>query len=220
MYSFAQRSDTQVVDEPFYGYYLKLTDAEHPGKDEVIASMETDPKKIVETLLTFNEKPVLFIKNMAHHHIDIEERFFTSVINVFFIRNPKQIIASYAHINPYPTMIDIGMKKLHELYQYVKRLGQNPPIIDAGELLKNPKQMLQRLCERVGISFEEAMLSWEAGPKPYDGVWAKYWYENVHRSTGFMPQPTSYRPIPEHLVPLYKEALPYYQELSEHSMKI
>lgn len=26
---------------------------------------------------------------------------------------------------------------------------------------------------------------WEAGPKHIDGVWAPWWYEGVHKSTGF-----------------------------------
>jgi len=220
MYAFAQRSDTQVVDEPFYGYYLSMTGADHPGKDEIIAAMEPDPKKVVETLLSFNDKPVLFIKNMAHHLIDIEERLYRSFVNIFFIRDPMKIIASYAQVRSNPTMTDIGIKQLHELYQYIQQLGQQPPIVDSGELLKNPKQMLQHLCERVGILFEESMLSWKPGPKPYDGVWAKYWYENVHRSTGFEPQATRHRPLPEHLLPLYHEALPYYQELYEQSIKV
>lgn len=220
MYSFAQRSDTRVVDEPFYGYYLKLTGADHPGKEEIIARMETDQKNIVEALLSFHEKPVLFIKNMAHHHIDIEERFYREVVNIFFIRDPMKIISSYAQVRSNPTMNDIGIKKIHELYHYVKQLGQQPPVIDSGELLKSPKRMLQQVCELIGIPFEESMLSWTAGPKPYDGVWAKYWYENVHRTTGFEPQATSNRQLPEHLLPLYEESLPYYQELFKQSIKV
>jgi hypothetical protein len=28
------------------------------------------------------------------------------------------------------------------------------------------------------------MLHWAQGPKPYDGVWAPWWYANTHKSTG------------------------------------
>src|SRR5262245_34780274 len=111
MYSFAQRSDTRVIDEPFYGYYLKRTGADHPGKEEIIAAMETRPEQIVANLLSFNGKSVLFIKNMAHHLIDIEPRFFTSVRNVFLVRNPKQLIGSFSRVIENPTMTDIGIAR-------------------------------------------------------------------------------------------------------------
>ncbi|MDP9438778.1 MAG: sulfotransferase family protein, partial [Actinomycetota bacterium] len=42
MYAFRQRPDTLVVDEPLYGHYLKVTQAPHPGDDEVLAAMDTD----------------------------------------------------------------------------------------------------------------------------------------------------------------------------------
>ena len=47
MYSFAQRPDTTVVDEPLYAHYLSKTDSEagHPGTDEVLASQENDGDK-------------------------------------------------------------------------------------------------------------------------------------------------------------------------------
>jgi len=219
MYSFAQRKDTKVVDEPFYGYYLKISPAKHPGREEVIESMETNPAQIVEDLLLFNNRPVLFIKNMAHHLIGIEERFFTSVTNVFLIRNPEQLISSLVRVVPEPTMTDIGVAKQYELYNQVTKSGQRPVVLDSGELLKNPDGVLNGLCRRLGISFERAMLSWKPGPRPEDGVWAKYWYQNVHKSSGFEPQATSTHELPERLATLYEEALPFYREMFEKALK-
>ena len=219
MYSFAQRADTKVVDEPFYGYYLKIRPAKHPGRDEVIASMETDPRKIGDRLLEFNDKPVLFIKNMAHHLIDIEERFFTSVTNLFLIRNPKQLIGSFAQVIARPTMTDIGVAKQYRLYMRVLKSGLNPVVLDSGELLRNPEDVMGELCVRLGLSFDRCMLSWKPGPRPEDGIWAKHWYQNVHKSSGFEPQPTSSRSLPEQLVPLYERALPYYLEMFEKALK-
>ena len=43
------------------------------------------------------------------------------------------------------------------------------------------------------------MLSWEAGGNPADGVWAPYWYGNVHRSTGFVPYRPKSEPFPAEL---------------------
>ncbi|MEQ9438969.1 MAG: sulfotransferase family protein [Cyclobacteriaceae bacterium] len=221
MYSFAQRSDTRVVDEPFYGYYLtKRPDVEHPGKEEILADMEHDADKVMQEVV-FGEydRPVLFLKNMAHHFVGMDEHFLTQLTNLLLIRNPKQLISSFAQQIQEPTMEDIGSKKQHELYQFLLSQGNKPVVLDSGELLKDPPRVLQKLCEALDIPFEEQMLLWKAGALPEDGVWAKYWYANVHRSTGFSKQPTSERPLPEYLQPLYDTALPYYTELYKNSIK-
>ena len=219
MYSFAQRTDTRVVDEPFYGYYLHIRPAPHPGREEIIKTMEIDPKKVVKSLLNGNEMPVLFIKNMAHHLIEIEERFFFSVTNLFLIRDPRQLIASFAQIISNPTMTDIGVKKQHELYTWLKQSGQEPVVLDSGELLKNPPDVLRKLCTSLHLPFESDMLSWSPGPRPEDGIWARDWYQSVHSSTGFVRQETSNRPLPANLGPLHEEALPYYTEMFDASIK-
>ena len=219
MYSFAQRSDTIVVDEPFYAYYLSIRPVNHPGRDEIVASMETDKSKVVEKLLTIPENRALFIKNMAHHLIDIDQRFFLNVRNVFLIRSPKQLIASFAQVIAQPTMDDIGVRKQHELFRALQVNGQAPLVLDSGELLKDPGGVLAKLCAQVKLPFESAMLSWKPGPRPEDGVWAKHWYANVHRSSGFERQPTSDRPLPDFLVPLYEEAMPLYKNMFDHAIK-
>nr|WKN37936.1 sulfotransferase family protein [Tunicatimonas sp. TK19036] len=221
MYSFAQRSDTKVVDEPLYGYYLtKRPDIDHPGKEEILASMETDIDIILrEVIFGDYDYPVLFLKNMAHHFVDMDEHFITQLTNLLLIRNPKQLISSIAQQMKEPTMEDIGSQKQHELYRFLIAEGNTPVVLDSGELLKNPPLVLRKVCEALEIPFEDSMLSWQAGALPEDGVWAKYWYDNVHRSTGFRKQPTSERPLPEHLQPLYETALYYYSELYENSIK-
>ena len=219
MYSFAQRSDTVVVDEPFYGYYLSIRPADHPGREEVIRSMETKQSAIVSTLLNTPRDRILFIKNMAHHLIDIDEHFFMHVRNVFLIRNPKQLIASFSQVIAKPTMTDIGVKKQHELFAWLLEKNTAPLVLDSGELLLDPAGVLRKLCQLIGIGFEEAMLSWKPGPRPEDGIWAKHWYANVHQSTGFQPQPTSTRSLPEFLQPLYEESLPLYNAMFRQAIK-
>lgn len=221
MYSFAQRSDTRVVDEPFYGHYLvQRPDVDHPSKEEILSSMETDAERVLQDVV-FGEydRPVLFLKNMAHHFVDLDEQFTARLTNFLLIRNPKQLISSIAQQIPEPTMEDIGSQKQHELYRYLLSTGNQPVVLDSGELLKAPREVLQEVCAALDIPFEEQMLTWEAGPLPEEGVWAKHWYNNVHHSTGFSKQPTSDRPLPERLRPLYESALPYYTELYENSIK-
>ncbi|MGB0525110.1 MAG: sulfotransferase family protein [Flammeovirgaceae bacterium] len=220
MYSFAQRNDTQVIDEPFYAYYLQKTGTWHPGRAEVIASMSTNFHDILQTIYQQeNTIPRLFIKNMAHHLTESDLSFLKQMKNLFFIRNPKQPIASFAQVIKYPTMQDIGVKHQYELYEYLIHAGHQPVVLDSGELLKNPKKVLMALCDSLAIPYDEAMLSWEAGPRPEDGVWGKHWYKNVHQSTGFQKQKSSERLLPKHCEALYLAAKPYYDSLFQHSIK-
>lgn len=219
MYSFAQRADTAVVDEPFYAYYLSIRKVDHPGRNEIIGSQPTDPGEVVRNLLEWEEKPVLFIKNMAHHLIDIDPLFYNEVTNILLIRNPRQLIASFAQVIPEPTLYDIGVQKQFDLFKEISKSGTAPVVLDSGELMKDPRTVLTAFCATVDIPFEERMLGWEPGPRPEDGVWARHWYANVHRSSGFQVQQTSKRPLPEHLIPLAEEALPLYQALYDHSIK-
>ena len=193
MYAFAQRSDTQVIDEPLYAHYLHTkygadADSTHPGTAEVLASMSTDAEAVIrDVILGPCDRPVLFMKQMAHHLIDIDLSFLQQTDNVFLIRDPHEMLPSLAKIIGTPTLADTGLKTQHDLLVLLRAVGQSPPILDARLLLENPRGVLCQLCERLDLEFEVAMLSWETGGNPADGVWAPYWYTNVHRSTGFAP---------------------------------
>jgi hypothetical protein len=84
----------------------------------------------------------------------------------------------------------------------------------------SPEQYLTLLCEKLNIPFYPNMLSWEKGPKDYDGCWAPHWYKNVHQSTGFQPYEEKTLMVPENLNDLLKEAMPYYLELKAHSINL
>ena len=217
MYSFAQRSDTEVVDEPFYACYLSNTRADHPGKNDVLNSQSSDEEVVKRELFRERKKPVLFIKNMAHHIEVLNDNFLSQCLNIFLIRDPKQLIASYAQVIDNPTMRDIGVEHEYELFE--KIAGQKPIVIDSGLLLQNPESVLKQACEKSGIKFEPEMLRWTAGPKKYDGIWAPHWYANVHKTTGFERQTTSDRPLAKHLEPLHQKASGFYHKLLQHALK-
>ncbi len=221
MYSFAQRNDTRVIDEPLYAHYLIKTNADHPGKDEVLSSMENNGEKVVkEIILGEYDEEVVFMKQMTHHLTGMDESFLEKVINVFLIRDPKQLISSLAQIIPKVTMRDTGILRQYEIFNKLKSPGRNPVVIDSGQILKDPEEALKKLCDAIGIPFDRKMLHWKAGSRKEDGVWAKYWYENVHKSTGFEKQKTSTRELPENLVALYEECVPYYDELLKYSIRM
>ena len=221
MYSFASRTDTTVVDEPMYAYYLSHVSIDHPGKKEVLDALPTKLSDVLDQyFFQFISQQYLFIKGMAHHYEGISDlSFLERVQNIFLIRNPKQLIASFAQIIKNPSIRDIGVKHEYQLYHHLKKLGQEPIVLDSQEILMDPHGVLTQLCQLLGIPFDAAMLQWEAGQKSFDGVWGPYWYKNVWQSTGFKKQKTSDRPFPAHLTPLLTEANYYYDLLSEHSIR-
>lgn len=220
MYSFAQRSDTGVVDEPWYAAYLQRSGKIHPGQEEILNSQSQDANQVKTELLAYDQKPFLFVKNMAHHIVDLPIDWFTTHRNVFLIRDPHDLICSFAQVIPNPEMIDIGVEAEWQLFRRLKeKTGKPSVVLDSGELLKDPKKVMKELCDQLDLNFEEAMLSWPKGGRVEDGIWAKHWYKNVHNSTGFELQRKKKRVMPEHCKALYQEALPLYNELYELSIK-
>jgi hypothetical protein len=222
MYAFAQRADTTVVDEPLYAHYLSTTDADeyHPGADEVIASQENDGALVVrDVILGSYDTPVLFIKNMTHHLANLDWGFMPQTVNVILTRDPYEMLPSYVKNVATPTMRDVGYAGHIELLKYLRGLGQEPPVLDGMQVLLNPHYVLGELCERIGIPFDETMLSWKAGAREEDGVWGKYWYEHVWRSEGFGEYRPKSNPFPEHLKPLLAECQPYYEQLAALAIK-
>ena len=219
MYSFAQRADTVVLDEPFYAFYLNKSGIEHPGKDEVLKSQPINEDEVCRKIFGPAENEILFIKNMAHHLELMDQSFVERVTNVFLIRNPRQILASYSQVIEAPTLRDIGVEYQFILFERLKKMGQSPIVMDSGLILKDPESVLKKLCLHIGIPFLTEMLHWNPGPKEYDGVWAKYWYANVHKSRGFEIQPTSNRPLGAHLRALNDRAQDYYEQLLSFSLQ-
>ena len=219
MYSFRQRSDTLVVDEPLYGHYLTVSGAEHPGEREVVGAMECDAGRVVEeTLLGPCRKPVHFFKNMAHHLVGMDRGFLARVTNVLLIRNPEEMLSSLVNQLPNPVLRDTGLQQQVEILAVALRSKAEPLVVDARDLLIDPASVLGGVCERLGIPFEQRMLRWPAGPKPEDGVWARHWYAGVHASTGFQTYRAKTDPFPEELVPLLEECAPLYERLKRHAV--
>jgi len=220
MYSFAQRSDTRVVDEPLYAHYLHVSNAPHPGRDEVITSMEKDGEQVIQTvLLGPADRPVLFCKQMAHHLVQISRDFLAETTNILLIRDPVQMLPSLEQNLPNPSLRDTGLALQSELYAQLCQLGQRPVVLDAKELLLDPRSVLQQLCTALDLPFAESMLHWSAGARPEDGIWAKYWYQSVHCSTGFSPYQEKREPFPTRLQSLLAECQPHYARLFEMAIR-
>lgn len=214
MYSFANRGDTAVVDEPLFGYFLKQTGVWRPSRDEVLATMETDPAKVIDSLLEPpTELPVYFMKHMANHLVDLDLSFLERFENVILIRDPRDVLLSYSARVEAPTLLDTGYEIQARLADHFEAVGMPFTVLNARNVLRSPERQLRTLCERLRIPFERSMLSWKAGPRKEDGVWAKYWYKSVHESTGFGPHREKSEELPSNLIPLYEECVEHYGRL-------
>ncbi|MBK8490516.1 MAG: hypothetical protein IPL49_06290 [Saprospirales bacterium] len=222
MYSFAQRSDTTVVDEPLYAYYLsrQVAQVAHPGETEILKSQSTDAEEVVREMVSgASERPVVFFKQMTHHLVEMDLDFLEKMENVMLIRDHRAMLFSYAKVIPNPTIRDLGIEQQLELVHYLEAIGKLTAVLDAKDLLMNPAHVLTELCRRLGIPFDERMLNWEAGARPEDGVWAKYWYSTVHHSTGFQPYQAPLDALPPHLEDVAEKCQPLYAELYHHAIK-
>ncbi|MEI4485355.1 HAD family hydrolase [Frigidibacter sp. MR17.14] len=222
MYSFAARGDCAVWDEPFYAAYLDRSGIDHPMRDEILAAHDRDPDSVAAACAgpAPGGAAHFYQKHMTLHMIPgLDRGFMAECENVFLIRHPARVVASYAKKREGPTLEDIGFVQQAALFDEVAdRLGRAPLVVDSADIRANPSETLEKLCTALGIGFTGNMLRWPAGPKAYDGVWAPHWYGAVHGSTGFE---AAEGPLPE-LSPDYAAlaaaALPHYQRLAAHRL--
>ena len=216
MYSFRERSDTTVVDEPLYAHYLRVTDRDHPGRDQVLNAQNSNGEVVVrDVLLGEYNSDVVFFKQMAHHLIGLNEDSLVGFKNILLTRDPRDMLPSLAIQLPDATLADTGLANQVHLLNSIVEHGEKPIVIDSSALLGNPESFLHSLCDRLDIKQDPSMLSWAAGPKPEDGVWAPFWYQNVHSSTGFDRGLPSRRTVPSNLVPVLDEAIGLFNRLIE-----
>jgi len=219
MYSWRQRPDTTVLDEPFYAHYLTVDDRGHPGVADTLASQANDADDVIrDVILGPCPTPVLYVKQMAHHLRGVDRSHLAHTENLLLTRDPQAMLASLSVQLPNCDLSDTGLVECVELLDAVLAQGGRPLVIESQTLLADPAGVLGGVCDHLGIEFDPAVLSWPAGPKPEDGVWARYWYDNVHRSTRFATPESKRRELPANLRPVLAQAMPLYERLSEYAV--
>jgi hypothetical protein len=222
MYSFGNRRDCFAWDEPFYAFALKTHGNDHPMRDEIIAAYDSDWTSLVASCLAPppQGKRVFYQKHMTHHMLKgFDRSWVLGLTNAFLIRRPERVLASYTKKWADVSLRDIGFVEQAEIFDLVAdRRGQAPAVIDADDVLADPRGVLIRLCRACSIPFDEHMLSWPRGPKSFDGLWAPHWYNAVWDSTGFARPETRSIALNSKQAKIADAARPYYDRLRCHKL--
>lgn len=220
MYAFGNRPDCEAWDEPFYAFSLVHHGNDHPMRDEIIAAHDSDWDRLVARCLAPASRPVFYQKHMTHHMLPGYDRnWITGMTNAFLVRHPERVLASYVKKWSDVSLRDIGFVEQSEIFDLVAdHTGRAPAVVDAEDILADPRGVLTKLCSACGIDFDESMLSWKPGPKPFDGIWARHWYNAVWASSGLtQPEP---RPVtlPAELQRIADAAMPYYEKMRPYRL--
>ena len=215
MYSFGVRADCTVVDEPFYASYLAMTGIVHPMQDQILAAQSRNAGEVAQQLSAPVDIPVFYQKHMTHHMVDgVPRDWMAQVTNVFLIRHPARVIASYGKKREGLSLDDIGFHQQAELFDHVCALGQTPVVIDSNDILRDPVGMMRKLCVAIGLPWDAGMLQWPTGGHASDGVWASHWYGAVHTSTGFAGVEGDLPNLETKHALIEAQAMPYYDRLA------
>ena len=218
MRAWENRPDTIVVDEPLYAFYLERTGCVHPARDLVLASQPTRWQIVLDNV-TSAQLPdgisIRYAKMMTHHLLpEVDRKAFAPFQHAHLIRDPRELLASYARVRTEPTLDDLGLRQQAEIFETF-----GGPVIDSGDLLADPRGTLTALCQALDVGFDEHMLAWPAGPRDTDGVWAPHWYASVIASTGFAPPRGGERePLPARLERLAERCMPYFEMLHKYRL--
>ena len=213
MRSWENRPDTEVLDEPLYAAYLAASGLDHPGHDEIIAAGHAEYDGAIDRCLQHHAAPISYQKHMAHHLLpDTDLGWLDQLRNCLLLRDPRRVLSSYTKVRETVTLDDIGVP------QQLAIADRCELVVDSDDFLTHPAGYQLEICRRLGVPADEeliaAMLTWPAGPRSSDGVWAPHWYSAVEASTSFGPAPTNPPPtLPAHLQTIAEDALEVYEEL-------
>ena len=222
MYSFAQRADACVLDEPLYGYFLARTGADRPDREATLSIWPTTADGALRHMRATEEEEsgsrVLFCKHIANHAEGLPWSAFEGHRHVLLFRNPAAVMASYsAHIER-PLMRDVGFDHQFRLFEQLSAAGTPPVVVCSDRLQADPSGTLGRLCTALGLEWSPSMMHWTPGPRPEDGPWAPWWYRGVHASSGWEARPTGTHEVPPHLAELHSACQGFYDTLIQHAI--
>lgn len=220
MRAWENRSDSIVIDEPFYAHYLEHTRVDHPMRDRIVEYHESDLNKIIEQVKRHPDTGVFYQKHISTHMLDhIPLDWLSEVNNLFLIRDPRYMVASYTAKRNETTAADLGYSQLQSLFETASALpGPAPLVIDSRRFLEKPESYLQHICNHLEIEFQPGMLSWPAGSRASDGIWHEHWYDSVKLSTSFGAPRTTLPELNSDQRAIADECMPHFEALNQHAL--
>jgi len=220
MRAWENRSDCRVIDEPFYAHFLKHTGIDHPMADQIIEKHESDLDKVIELVSARENTGVFYQKHISTHMLDhIPLDWLVEVNNLFLIRDPHYMVASYTAKRSSATASDLGYTQLETLFDTAAALpNQTPLVIDSKRFLEQPEAHLRYVCSHLNMEFEQSMLSWPAGDRSTDGVWHEHWYDSVKSSTGFGLPRKTLPELSDEQQALADQCMPHFEALNRHAL--
>jgi hypothetical protein len=159
---------------------------------------------------------------MAHHIFKYSDlSWIKHVTNLFLIRDPKEVIVSYQKRFPLNSHLQLGYNQQVQIAKIIADFsGEFPIVINAKDVLINPKKTIKILCDMLNIDFEEQMLSWPSGKRDSDGVWAPHWYSEVEKTTAFQPYSQKNVVLDSKWNEIYNSCMADYEFLNSCSLKV
>jgi Sulfotransferase domain len=177
----AERGDFTVVHEPF-SYLAEF------GSTDVAGTRVTSAADLLAVLLDLGSRGPVFAKETTgrrYPEVLGSPEFLAGAVHTFLIRHPRETIASYHAMNPSAPAEKIGFESLHEVFAAVSSLnGRSPAIIDAGDLMRRPAEVVAAYCARAGIPFLPDALSWQPADRPEWSLSSR-WHADVAASGSF-----------------------------------
>ena len=183
----------------------------------------------------YAEYQAVFSKNHAYFIAENYKNYtvggFSSWKHTFLIRNPYKSVPSLykaRHESGFTGFPETGyFKELYEMYETVRLVHPNPVVIDADDLLSDPRGIMQQYCCSTGLPFNDGMLTWTPGVV---ADWAKFWHYKVWHgaammSSGFMKptviqkQSDEAASLPREVQDAVEKALPFYEAMYAVRMK-
>lgn len=226
----------KVVYEPhqqaFYYGPERRSDDNHPSTSEFVpsATFQAADDKLLQP---YDKYQAVFAKNHAYF---VEGRFekyitgkFSRFKHTFLIRNPHGSIPSFvracerSNFTHSPT--ENGIKQLYDLFKVVQLVDPSPIVVDADDLLANPRGIMEQYCLATGLPFSEKMLTWTPGEISdwkQGNIYYKEWHGTAMMSSGFTKPNTSseMQPLSSDVREAVHQALPYYEAMHAVRMTV
>jgi len=190
--------------------------------DQIIEHHEPDLNKVIDLVSATPATGVFYQKHISTHMLDhIPLDWMDKVSNLFLIRDPRYMVASYTAKRDSATATDLGYTQLETLFETAAALpNQTPLVIDSRRFLEKPEAHLRYICSHLKIEFEQRMLSWPAGARSTDGIWHAHWYDSVKSSTQFGAPRTSLPELNNDQQSIADQCMPHFEALNRHALNL